>query len=175
MTFRSWSLMIGTNLLTAVLLSLFVTKPVLTNAAQSGSSSEESESKRPSKVERLYSEGEKQVKKDNYTEAIENFKKILEEKSSHPEALNMLAYSQRKMGRNRKSIRNYWKALDNKPNFPEAREYLGQAYLQAALEQLNRLKNRGDEAKTYELELRSAILEIAKDLKNKNQADTTSY
>ena len=60
-----------------------------------------------------------------------------------PDILNMLAYTQRKTGELDRAIDNYKRALDLRPDFPQAREYLGEAYLQAALAQLKWLDDKG--------------------------------
>lgn len=58
----------------------------------------------------------------------------------------MLAHTQLKLGMIEESLENYKKALKLRPRFPEAREYLGEAYIQAALRELETLKSYGTEA-----------------------------
>ena len=55
--------------------------------------------------------------------------------------LNMLAYVQRKLGQTDEALESYRKALKLRPQFPEAREYLGEVYIQASLEQIDILSN----------------------------------
>ena len=91
----------------------------------------------------------------------ENTKQASRKAPHDPDILNMLAYSQRKLGRTDEAIVNYHKALALRARFPEAREYLGEAYLQAALEQLRILKTYGADGEEGREELIEAFKEAA--------------
>jgi Flp pilus assembly protein TadD len=80
------------------------------------------------------------VRNEKYTEARQIFTRLAEDEPKNAEALNMLAYTQRKTGDLDVAIANYHRALELKPKFPEAREYLGEAYLQAALREAETLR-----------------------------------
>jgi len=98
----------------------------------------------------------------NYRKALSIFKDAIAREPKDPDILNMLAYSQRKTGAYESAIGNYKKALAERPIFPEAREYLGEAYLQLALQQVKQLKSYGAKAE-HELEDLTASIKIAAD------------
>jgi cytochrome c-type biogenesis protein CcmH/NrfG len=78
------------------------------------------------------------------------------------EALNLLAYCQRKTGHIDDAFVNYRRALELRPKFPAAREYLGEAYVQAALQQIEILRGYGEAARP-ELDKLVAALRAAAD------------
>jgi len=78
------------------------------------------------------------------------------------EALNLLAYCQRKTGRIDDAFVNYRRALALRPQFPAAREYLGEAHVQAALQQIDILRGYGESARP-ELDKLVAALRAAAD------------
>jgi tetratricopeptide (TPR) repeat protein len=96
----------------------------------------------------------------NYRRALSIFKDAIAREPKDPDILNMLAYSQRKTGDYESAIGNYKKALAERPVFPEAREYLGEAYLQLALQQVKQLKSYGEQAE-HELEDLTASIKNA--------------
>jgi tetratricopeptide (TPR) repeat protein len=93
----------------------------------------------------LYEKGVAAVKAQKYAEALPLFEKADQLDKDNPDTLNMLAYTQRKLGKIDIAIENYQRALKLRPNFPQAREYLGEAYLQAAMRELQALKSGGAE------------------------------
>jgi tetratricopeptide (TPR) repeat protein len=127
--------------------------PVLAFAA----GSEKRDSSAPNEKPAAYAAGVKLVSDGKFEEARESFERANLRSRKDPEILNMLAYTQRKTGRLDLAIENYRKALALRPDFPEAREYLGEAYLQAALEQLAWLEQAGDAAKVQHRALLRAI------------------
>jgi hypothetical protein len=62
-------------------------------------------------------------------------------------------------------LRNYAKALKLRPNFPDAREYLGEAYLQALLRELDTLKSYGKNGEEQRQDLIKALTDAADSLK----------
>jgi Flp pilus assembly protein TadD len=77
------------------------------------------------------------------------------------DALNLLAYCQRKAGRLDDAFVNYRRALDLRPEFPAAREYLGEAHLAAALRELEILRGYGEPAREELEKLVAALREAA--------------
>jgi tetratricopeptide (TPR) repeat protein len=114
----------------------------------------------------LYSQGLAASKDADYPKAINYFQKVLEKRPDNPDALNMLAHSQRKIGLINEAIENYWKALKLRPNFPEAREYLGEAYIQATLQEMKTLKGYGKDGKEQLEDLTEAFKDAAKNIKD---------
>lgn len=115
-------------------------------------------------VEALYAEGKKAADMGDYGKALGYFEKAHDADADNPDVLNMLAYSQRKTGEIDQAIANYQRALELKPRFPEAREYLGEAYIQAALREIETLKSYGAEAEHELEELVEAFKEAAEGL-----------
>ncbi len=111
-----------------------------------------------------YDEGMKLVRTGEYAKAREIFEQALREAPSHPDVLNMLAYSQRKTGSIDLAIETYKRALRLRPNFPLAREYLGEAYLQASLRELTALQRAGRSATSEHAMLLRALHEALEEL-----------
>lgn len=96
-------------------------------------------------VASLYDQGLAASKDNDFKKAIDYFQLALQSDPNNADALNELAHAQRKSGDLDDALENYWKALKIRPDFPEAREYMGEAYLQGAVEQIKLLKNSGAE------------------------------
>ncbi len=94
----------------------------------------------------LYDLGKAASHAGDYKGALEYFKQAYSREPTNPDVLNMLAFTQRKTGDLDHAIENYQKALRLRPRFPEAREYLGEAYVQAAAREVETLKGYGSEA-----------------------------
>jgi Flp pilus assembly protein TadD len=101
------------------------------------------------------------VKKGDFTNARTFFEQAVRAKKDDADALNMLAYTQRKTGRLQEAFVNYAKALELRPNFPQAREYLGEAHLQAALLELKALQAAGPEGEKLAKSLIYALQQSA--------------
>jgi tetratricopeptide (TPR) repeat protein len=116
----------------------------------------------------LYEAGMKAVKAGDYREALGQFEKAVKADRKNPEYLNMVAYSQRKLGNLEDAFETYGKvlamvlALD--PEYAPAREYLGEAHLQAALLQLEVLRGYGEKGKKEYDMLAAALAEAADQL-----------
>ena len=91
----------------------------------------------------LYDQGIAASKSNDDQKALSLFEEALKSDPNNPDIINMLAHSQRKTGAIDEAIVNYKKALEIKPNFPEAHEYLGKAYVDAALKEAQTLKGNG--------------------------------
>lgn len=109
----------------------------------------------------LYQQGLTAVKSNQYAQALPLFEKANQAEKNNPDILNMLAYTQRKLGKTQDALANYYRALELRPNFPQAREYLGEAYLQAALQELETLKRAGAEGQKQANLLKQALQDAA--------------
>lgn len=107
----------------------------------------------------LFDEGVTLVEKGDYEEALARFEAASEETTDDPDILNMLAFTQRKLGRLDEAFETYAQALELRPRFPQAREYLGEAHLQAVVAQLALLKSYGDEGTEAYDQLLTALRE----------------
>ena len=109
----------------------------------------------------LYDQGLSASQANDFQKALPLFEQALRNDPNNPDILNMLAHSQRKIGLIDESLANYKKALELRPNFPEAHEYLGEAYIEAALRELEVLKSYGPDAKEQLGDLTNFIKEAA--------------
>jgi tetratricopeptide (TPR) repeat protein len=108
-----------------------------------------------------YALGMESVKEGDFTNARTFFEQAVRAKKDDPDALNMLAYTQRKTGRLQEAFANYARALELRPNFPQAREYLGEAHLQAALLELEALTAAGADGEKFRKQLTYALQQAA--------------
>lgn len=113
----------------------------------------------------LYEKGVKANKAGDYKTALQLFQDALNADRNNPDILNMLAHSQRKLGLIDEALENYKKALRLRPDFPEAREYLGEAYIQAALREIDKLKSYGKKGEEQREDLIKALKEAAETVK----------
>jgi predicted Zn-dependent protease len=110
----------------------------------------------------LYEKAVKEVEAKEFRAAVETLNKVIEEKPKHPDALNYLGYSHRKLGDYAKAVSYYKRALSLEPAHKGANEYLGEAYvelgdLKSATERLDALdKICGTDCKEYKA-LKAAI------------------
>jgi tetratricopeptide (TPR) repeat protein len=109
----------------------------------------------------LYKKGVQADKSGDYVNAIQLFQKAYKLDEKNPNILNMLAHSQRKTGKIDEALENYRRALNLRPKFPEAREYLGEAYIQAALREIEVLKGYGKDGAGNREELVRAFKQAA--------------
>ena len=115
----------------------------------------------------LYDQGMQATGQGDFKYALSLFQQALQDDPQNPDILNMLAHSQRMVGKIDEAIVTYKKALELRPDFPQAQEYLGEAYLQAAQRQLEILQNDGDEGKEQWGILAGALKDAAKGLPDK--------
>jgi tetratricopeptide (TPR) repeat protein len=113
----------------------------------------------------LYEKGVKADKAGDFNKALDYFKKAYDLDSTNPEILNMMAHSQRKLGMIDDALVNYKKALTIRPRFADAREYLGEAYIQAALREVDTLKSYGKEGSEQREDLVKALKDAAAGVK----------
>lgn len=98
----------------------------------------------------FYSQGMTAIQQKNYSKALKWFEQALLDNPKNPDVLNMLAYSQRKVGRMDEAIANYHRALDLRPHFPEAIQYLSETYVEVGEEQIESFRKSGNTAKVDE-------------------------
>ncbi len=127
--------------------------------------SEPSTSTRDDEAILLYKKGVQADKSGDYTNAINFLQQAYKLDKKNPNILNMLAHSQRKTGKIDEALENYRRALNLRPKFPEAREYLGEAYIQAALREIETLKGYGREGAGNREELIRAFKQAAANLR----------
>ncbi|MBI3549311.1 MAG: tetratricopeptide repeat protein [Elusimicrobia bacterium] len=108
-----------------------------------------------------YAKGLAAAKAGEYEKALPLFEQANAASKDNPDVLNMLAFTQRKLGRLDDAFANYRRALDLRPKFPEAREYLGEAHLQALLLQIEMLEGYGAEGKEQARELKNSLAAAA--------------
>ncbi|HEY1406033.1 MAG TPA: tetratricopeptide repeat protein [Spirochaetota bacterium] len=113
----------------------------------------------------LYKKGVASDRAGDYRTALAYFKDANDLDSNNPDILNMLAHSQRKLGMIDEALDNYKRALRIRPEFPEAREYLGEAYVQAALREIDILKTYGDKGAESRRDLIKALKDAANGVK----------
>ncbi len=118
----------------------------------------------------LYARGKTAAEAGNYTEAMKLFDQANRLQPKNPDILNMLAYSQRKVGKLDEAFANYEKALKLRPRFPEAREYLGEAHLQAVLQEIETLKGYGIDGQPELDELVNALKDAAAGQQSSSQS-----
>ena len=69
------------------------------------------------------------IKGEHYNQAIPLLNKVIAQQPKNADALNLLAYSQRKTDDFQASLANYKKALAIDPSHKDAHEYIGELYL----------------------------------------------
>jgi Tfp pilus assembly protein PilF len=109
----------------------------------------------------LYEQGLKEVEKQDFDAAFELFERANKSRKNDADILNMLGFTQRKLGRLNEAFKSYAKALDIQPEFPQAREYLAEAHLQAAMEQMRLLRETGAPAQAEVAQLLDAFAKAA--------------
>ena len=112
----------------------------------------------------LYDQGVQASQHNDFQKALPLFEQALQQDPNNPDILNMLAHSQRKTGSIDEAIVNYQKALALRPKFPEAREYLGEAYIDAALKEAQTLKSYGSDGQEELEDLTNDIKEASEKL-----------
>lgn len=142
-------------------LALALTAPSVTLAAGSEEPEMAGAGDAGNAARELYDQGLEEVEAGQFAAARDLFRKSLRRAPNDPDALNMLAYSQRKTGNLDTAIKTYQLALRARPEFPQAREYLGEAYLEAALRELAALREAGAEGRSSREMLEAALRDAA--------------
>ncbi len=78
----------------------------------------------------LYQQAKNLIDDEQYAKAIPLLQKSIQQKGEYADALNLLGYSNRKLGDKAKAMTYYTKALNMEPNHLGANEYMGELYLE---------------------------------------------
>lgn len=81
-------------------------------------------------TEETYRKAVEAVEAGQFRTAVGLLNKVVEEKPRHPDALNYLGFSHRKLGDYAEAVSYYQRALSFEPDHRGANEYLGQAYVE---------------------------------------------
>jgi tetratricopeptide (TPR) repeat protein len=108
-----------------------------------------------------YDEGLALVETGDFAEARARFEAAAEATPDDPDVLNMLAFTQRKTDRLDAAFATYARALEAREHFPQARQYLGEAHVHAAMEQILMLKSYGAEGEAHLATLVDALTSAA--------------
>ncbi|MGH6960402.1 MAG: tetratricopeptide repeat protein [Dongiaceae bacterium] len=100
------------------------------SSSSSGNSSSSSSGSSSSSAKGDYVTAKSKVDAGNYRGAVPILEKIVTQSPDNADALNLLGYSQRKLGSRDKALAYYLKALKVEPNHVGANEYLGELYLE---------------------------------------------
>jgi tetratricopeptide (TPR) repeat protein len=146
-------------LVAAILAAVFAPSTAV-DAAPTGAK-EEAKPPKADKATELYNKGLELVEAGDFEKALEQFGSADRERKNDPEILNMLAFTKRKLGRLDEAFEIYAKALSIRSDFPQAREYLGEAHIQAALEQVRILRSYGASGEEELRQLLAAFEEAA--------------
>lgn len=114
----------------------------------------EQTSERP---ETLYQQGLRWSEAGQLDKALAAFSQAAKQDRNNPNIHNMLAFTKRQLGDLEGVFASYEKALALKPRFPEAREYLGEAHIQALLQQIELLQSYGAEGEEALVDLIAAL------------------
>lgn len=139
--------------------------PIMASGSESKAWPAEQKATAPEATVSLYDQGMKADKAGDSKTALDLFQKALKKDQKNPEIINMIAHSERKLGMVNEAIIDYWKALKLRPKYPEAREYMGEAYIQAILLELETLKGYGKEGDEQREDLLKAFKEAAEKAK----------
>jgi tetratricopeptide (TPR) repeat protein len=109
----------------------------------------------PAEQPDLYKQAKELVDAKQYAQAIPLLQKSIQQKGEYADALNLLGYSNRKLGDMPKAMTYYTKALNKEPKHLGANEYMGELYLEMnnlpkAEERLAVLKGACGDCEEYE-------------------------
>ena len=109
------------QILTVLAIGIFV----MTGTAHAAGSSDAPEAKDLAEMV----QARNMIKGEHYNQAIPLLNKVIAQQPKNADALNLLAYSQRKTDDFQASLANYKKALAIDPSHKDAHEYIGELYL----------------------------------------------
>lgn len=92
-----------------------------------------------------YQQGLEAMNRKDYANAVPLLQQALMNDPNNPDIMNNLAFCLRKTGDLDNSLVFYRRALLLRPKFPQAHEYLGEAYVEGALKEIETLKSYGPE------------------------------
>lgn len=131
-----------------LLVPVFALFMALAPAAPSHPAGDPSPPKAPDSAGESYAQGQEMAREGKWKEAAALFGEAAAADAGHYQALNMLGYSLRQLGRMKQAIAAYDKALSIKPDYAPALEYRGVAHVMAgdraaALADLRKLESLG--------------------------------
>lgn len=109
--------------------AILAVSPTIAYSAGSGDDNNDTSSSEPS-VGKNYRDAVRAVEAKDYRKAITLLNMVIDEKPRHPNALNYLGFSHRKLGDYARGVTYYKKALSLDSDHKGANEYLGQAYIE---------------------------------------------
>jgi predicted Zn-dependent protease len=77
-----------------------------------------------------YQDAQSAIARADYHSAADLLHKVLSRQPDNPDVLNLMGFSERKLGEASTALEYYKKALDLQPNHIGANEYLGELYLE---------------------------------------------
>jgi predicted Zn-dependent protease len=77
-----------------------------------------------------YQDAQSAIARADYRSAADLLQKVLSRQPDNPDVLNLMGFSERKLGESSTALEYYKKALDLQPNHIGANEYLGELYLE---------------------------------------------
>jgi tetratricopeptide (TPR) repeat protein len=77
-----------------------------------------------------YQEAQSAIARADYRSAADLLQKVLSRQPENPDVLNLMGFSERKLGESSTALQYYKKALNLQPNHIGANEYLGELYLE---------------------------------------------
>lgn len=92
----------------------------------------------------VYNLGVNALNSNDYTKALEYFQQALKQDKNNVDAMIMIGYTQVRLGNPDEAIASLKAALKTQPRSAKARQYLGEAYIRAAVQEMDILHSYGD-------------------------------
>ncbi|MDD5491488.1 MAG: tetratricopeptide repeat protein [bacterium] len=99
----------------------------------------------PSKEISIYNLGINALSNNDYDQALEYFMKALKQDKNNADAMIMIGYTQIQLANPDDAIANLQAALKIQPRSAKARQYLGEAYIRAAVQEMDILNSYGED------------------------------
>lgn len=99
------------------------------------------------RYQKVYNLGVRALSNNDFSKALAYFKQALEQDKNSADALMMIGYTQTRLGNPDDAIVNLKTALKMQPNSAKNRQYLGEAYLRAAVQEMDILNSYGDKGR----------------------------
>jgi len=115
----------------------------------------------PEKVDSAYGEAEIAARAGECERALRLLRTVLSRDPTDADAHSLRGYCRRKTGDLEGAFQSYENALKLRPRFPQAREYLAEAYVDAALEQVRILREYGADGEEELREVARALRRAA--------------
>jgi len=95
----------------------------------------------------VYNLGVNALNNNDYSKALGYFKQALKQDKNNINAMLMIGYTQVRLGDPDDAITNLKAVLKLQPRSAKAREYLGEAYIRAAVQEMDTLNSYGEAGK----------------------------